>query len=186
MPKLVDKPVDLRPLGTVDIQALQALACKLTDKAWEQVNQGKENDFHVLNSTKHLIFRFTPGNRDAATFYETAAWPIWAPLLQPVMDQASAPYDFAKPIFPKAMLARLAPGTQIDRHTDGQGSNLQTHKIHVPLQTNHRAFMSIGDRSFHLETGQAYEVNNIAPHSVRNDGSVDRIHLIFEVYDGAT
>ena len=33
--------------------------------------------------------------------------------------------------------------------------------------------------------GYAYEVNNLAPHAVENQGSTDRIHLMFEVYEEA-
>ena len=40
-----------------------------------------------------------------------------------------------------------------------------------------------GGAERHFPVGQAVEVNNLAPHWVRNDGDSDRIHLIFEYYD---
>jgi hypothetical protein len=99
------------------------------------------------------------------------------------MKEIVVAYAFEQPVFPKVMLARLAAGASIDRHTDGAGSNLFTHKIHLPIQTNERALMFIGGRSFHLKEGHAYEVNNLVPHGAQNLGSEDRIHLIFEVFD---
>ena len=84
-----------------------------------------------------------------------------------------------------AAAARLAAGGTIAPHTDGAGSNLVTHKIHVPLITNPDALFLAGGVWTHLEAGQAYEVNNIGRHGVVNRGAQDRIHLIFEVYDAA-
>jgi hypothetical protein len=35
----------------------------------------------------------------------------------------------------------------------------------------------------HFAEGEAVEVNNMGPHAVRNEGTSERIHLIFEYYD---
>ena len=101
----------------------------------------------------------------------------------PVMQQAVSSMGFQHSVFPKVMFAKLAAGGEIDEHVDGAGSNLLTHKVHVPLITNPKAvFVSNGDSS-HFEVGFAYEVNNIAAHSAANRGDSDRIHLIFEVFE---
>ena len=121
--------------------------------------------------------------RDHRKFYSNPIWSVWKPDLLPILDGVVVPYDFCKPIYPKVMLARLQAGAEIDRHTDGAGSNKFTHKIHVPIQTNEKAQMFINDRAFHLEAGCAYEVNNLVRHAVENLGAEDRIHLIFEVFD---
>ena len=99
------------------------------------------------------------------------------------MDAVVAPYGYTKPAYPKAMLARLAAGHIIDSHVDGAGSNLHTHKIHIPIQTNLGAIFYVNKVPHHLEEGMAYEVNNIVPHAVENFGQTDRIHFIFEVFD---
>lgn len=101
------------------------------------------------------------------------------------MEKAIEAYGFDKPEFPKVMFARLAAGKTIAVHTDGAGSNLHTHKIHVPLVTNPKAILTTNGESFHLEAGRAYEVNNIAAHGCQNQGADDRIHLIFEVFESA-
>ena len=101
------------------------------------------------------------------------------------MAQAAAPYGYAAPVYPKAMLARLAAGCGIDPHTDGGSMNPLTHKIHVPLQTNPRATLTVAGATVHLEAGYAWEVNNLASHGTFNGGAQDRIHFIFEVLEGA-
>ena len=54
---------------------------------------------------------------------------------------------------------------------------------HVALLTNPEVGFRIGDTMYHLPEGEAIEVNNLGIHAVRNDGTTDRIHLIFEYYD---
>ncbi|WP_260582045.1 aspartyl/asparaginyl beta-hydroxylase domain-containing protein [Sphingopyxis sp. PET50] len=185
MAVIVTKPANVRDLGPVDASALRDRVLAISERVWGREDAIKENDFEVFHHTRHIVFRFTPGNRDPEDHYENPAWHAWRGLLQPVMDAAIAPYGFADPAFPKAMLARLQAGQRIDLHRDGAGSNLRTHKIHVPLVTNPGAFFLSGPNRHHLAYGHAWEVNNIASHGGVNEGGADRIHFIFEVFDRA-
>jgi hypothetical protein len=179
----VVKPSHIRELGLVDIAALKAQVARVSERVWNAEDESKENRFDCFHHTRHIVFRFIEGMRDHRRYYSTPLWPAWQDALLPVLEEASAPYGFARPIYPKVMLARLAANAVIDRHVDGGGSNLYTHKIHVPLQTSPESRMFIHDLPFHLAEGVAYEVNNLAPHSVENTGETDRIHLIFELFD---
>lgn len=185
MPPKVQKPANIRPLGPVDVAKLIRLASRVSPTTWAEEDARKENDFDVFHHTQHVIFRFIAGNRDPEDCYANPAWDIWKPVLMPIMQQAIAPYNFRNPVFPKAMLAKLAAGYAIDPHYDGAGSNQRVHKIHVPLITNPDAAFVVSDQRFHLEVGHAYEVNNIASHGAANHGQQDRIHFIFEVFEGA-
>ena len=183
MPPRVTKPSHVKDLGPVDSAALAALVARVSDEVWLREDAQKENDFEVFHHTRHIVFRFIEGNRDPANFYTNPAWDVWQPQLQPVMDAAVASYGFRKPVFAKAMLARLEAGQRIDPHTDGAGSNERCHKIHVPLVTNPQALFFVDGENRHLEAGRAYEVNNIVPHGAVNGGDKDRVHFIFEVFD---
>ena len=83
------------------------------------------------------------------------------------------------------MLARFAAGRGIDLHRDAGAAHPFVHKIHVPLRTNPRALLIVDDVAFHPEAGHAWEINNLVPHGAFNGGDRDRIHFIFEVYEGA-
>ena len=179
----VEKPDGVRHLGAVDIGPLLEKVCAISEKTWAGEDMIKENTFAVFHHTKHIVFRFIQGNRNPENFYSNSAWLVWQSLLLPVMQQAIRAYDFRAPKFPKAMLARLAAGHGIDLHRDGAGSNVLTHKIHVPLITSPKVFFLSEERQFHLQAGQAYEVDNIKPHGGINRGDADRIHFIFEVYE---
>ena len=183
----VRKPVLVRHLGAVDVAELRAHVERLSERVWRQEDAAKENNFPCFVHTRHIVFRFTPGNRTPLRFYSSPIWAVWQRLLLPVMAQAAAPYGYARPVYPKAMLARLAAGGRIGRHRDDQASESHAfaHKIHVPLQTDSRATLTVGDTDFHLEAGHAWEINNLAPHGAFNGSAHDRVHFIFEVFDGS-
>lgn len=181
----VVKPEAVLELGAVDVAPIRALVDRFSERMWAQEDERKENDFFCFHHTRHVVLRFTRGNIDPRDNYASPAWDVFAPVLLPLMQQVTASYGFKEPAFPKAMFARLEAGHEIDEHIDGGGSNLLTHKIHIPVYTNPKAIFSINGQPFHLEAGQAYEVNNIVSHGVVNGGSEDRIHYIFEVYETA-
>ena len=180
----VAKPAVARYLGPVDVAPLRACVGRLSEKVWRQEDAIKENAFFCFPHTSHIVFRFIPGNRTPLRFYSNPIWKVWQAWLLPIMTRAAAWYGYAEPVYPKAILARLAAGRGIDRHVDREPSNPLVHKIHVPLQTNPRALLTIDGHALHLEVGHAWEVNNLVPHAAFNGGVRDRIHFIFEVYEG--
>lgn len=190
----VRKPDLVQRLGAVDVAELRAHAGRLSERAWRLEDARKENDFVCFAHTRHVVFRFISGNRTPLQYYSTPLWAIWERLLLSVMTQAAASYGYARPVYPKAMLARLAAGRGIDVHVDqerdrtgafAQESHAFTHKIHVPLETDPRAVLTVGGADFHLEAGYAWEVNNLAPHGAFNGSERDRVHFIFELFDGS-
>lgn len=179
----VTKPDSYRPICQVDVAALRERLLAVGEAAWHAEDARKENRFACFHHTRHIVARFIPSNSDPMAFYSTPFWAVWQSLLRPILDQVASHYGLAEAEFPKVMFARLAANAVIDRHVDGAGSNLLTHKIHVPLVTSERVWFEVGDARFQLHCGQAYELNNLKPHGVRNDGETDRIHLIFELFD---
>ena len=181
----VAKPHSVRRLGPVDVALLRRQVARLSEKAWRREDAVKENDYTCFAHTQHIVFRLVPEDLAGICFYSRPIWNVWRTCLLPVMTEAVVPYGFARPVYPKAMLARLAAGRGIDMHTDSGGMNPFVHKIHVPLQTSPGATLTAGDATFHLEAACAYEVNNLGPHGAFNGGAEDRIHFIFEVFEGA-
>ncbi|WP_172970266.1 aspartyl/asparaginyl beta-hydroxylase domain-containing protein [Erythrobacter sp. THAF29] len=179
------KPKTYLDLGKFEVSELSALVAKLPDSLWSIEDQRKENNFSVFHHTQHIIFRFTPGNRDHTDFYTNPIWDVWKARLLPLMDAITAQYGHVETAYSKVMLARLLSGHSIDRHVDGAGANLHTHKVHVPLISGPSATFTIEDDERHLEVGRAYEVNNIKRHSACNLEGSHRVHLIFEHYDAA-
>lgn len=177
------KTTSVRQLGRIDVSALVAAVEAIPESTWDAENAGKPNKFEALDKTRHIVFRFVDSTRDWRGSHDRPLWQHWRGLLEPVMAQAVRDYDYARGIFPRVMLARMAPGGVIQPHIDANPAAKWPHKIHVPLKTNERVVFFCGGAEHRFPVGEAVEVNNLGPHWVRNDGDTDRIHLIFEYFD---
>jgi len=177
------KTRSVRQLGRVDIRALKTEVLAIPEAVWNAENASKPNKFEVLDTTQHIVFRFVDSPRDWRGSHDRPAWSQWRDLLQPVLTQAVGPYGYARGAFPRVMLARMPAGGVIHPHIDANPAAKWPHKIHIPLQTNGGVVSFFGGLERHFPEGAAVEVDNLAPHWVRNDGDAARIHLIFEYYD---
>lgn len=182
---MICKPQAIRELSPVDISELEGLVREIPESVWNEENQRKENKFFCFSHTRHIVFRFLKGT-DPRNYNDKPLWDAWKSHLLPLMEQVTEAYGYSERAYPKVMLARLKAGHQINRHRDAGPSNWLTHKIHIPVQTNPQAKMYIRPEYYHLQAGQAYEVNNVIAHGVENHGDEDRIHLIFECFDPTT
>jgi hypothetical protein len=177
------KTATIRQLGAVDIAALRSAVLAIPADVWEAENAAKPNKFEALDKTAHIVFRFIDSPRDWRRSHDRPAWADWRGLLEPVLAEAVAAYGYARGVYPRVMLARMAPGGVIHPHVDANPAAKWPHKIHVPLTTNSAVVSFFGGAEHVFPEGEAVEVNNLAPHWVRNNGVGDRIHLIFEYYD---
>tara|TARA_A100001391_G_scaffold173888_2_gene136092 strand:+ start:5094 stop:5711 length:618 start_codon:yes stop_codon:yes gene_type:complete len=177
------KTAGVRALGPVDVARLVATVRQVPEAAWQVENAAKPNRFEALDATQHIVFRFVDSGRDWRSSHDRPAWTYWRGLLEPVLAAAVAPYGYAQGVFPRVMLARMPAGGVIHPHVDGLAAAKWPHKIHVPLITNRHVVSHFGGAEHHFTVGQAVEVNNLGPHWVRNEGTSERVHLIFEYYD---
>ena len=177
------KTLSIRRLGKVEVTALRDALLVIPESLWDSENADKPNRFEALDRTRHIVFRFVNDFADWRKSYDRPLWAKWKSLLEPVMQQAVAPYGYSRVAFPRVMLARMAPGGVIKPHRDANPAAKWPHKIHVPLLTNDQVTFFIDGVGYHLPEGQAAEVCNMAVHAVANAGQTDRIHLIFECYD---
>lgn len=177
------KTTTVRPLGPVDITALRAAVLAIPEAMWGAENADKPNRFEVLDSTRHIVFRFIDNPRDWRASHDRQAWTSWRHLLEPVLAEAVRAYGYRRGAFPRVMLASMPRGGLIHPHIDANPAAKWPHKIHVPLITHPGVVCFFGGQEHHFPAGEAIEVNNLEPHWVRNGGDRERIHLIFEYYD---
>lgn len=177
------KTTSVRKLGPVGIENLREAVLALPESVWDAENEDKPNRFEALDRTRHIVFRFVSNFRDWRQSYDRPLWAEWKPLLEPVLAQATRDYGYPRGVFPRVMLARMAPGGVIKPHRDANPAAKWPHKIHVPLLTNDKVTFFVDGVGYHFPEGEAVEVSNMAVHAVENAGDTDRIHLIFEYYD---
>lgn len=177
------KTDSVRRLGTLDVAALRDAVLAIPEEQWNAENAAKPNRFETLSSTRHIVFRFVSNFVDWRRSYDRPSWAEWKPMIEPVMAAATADYGYRRGDYPRVMLARMAPGGEIEPHCDTNPAAQWPHKIHVPLLTNPDVTFFVDDVPYHFAEGEAVEVNNMGFHAVTNRGTTDRIHLIFEYFD---
>jgi Aspartyl/Asparaginyl beta-hydroxylase len=177
------KTSTIRRLGSVDIAQLREAVLAIPEARWAAENAAKPNRFGALDATRHIVFRFVSNFQDWRDSHDRPLWPEWKPLLEPVLEAATASYAYSRGAYPRVMLARMAPGGVIHPHRDENPAAKWPHKIHVPLVTNEGVTFYVDGVGYRLAEGEAVEVNNMGVHAVENRGATDRIHLIFEYYD---
>lgn len=178
---------DVKTLGSIPDHLLQALEQRLhqDQEAWRNQDD-KPNAFKVFaGNTEHVVFQFPVERSWHVPACYFSCWEEWKALVLPIIDVATRGYGYRQGQTSRIMLARLLAGKQSLMHVDHTPSADVPHKIHVPLSTHPDIGFLIQDRRYHLARGQAYEVNNKRLHGTCNPSPVDRIHLIFDYFDGA-
>jgi hypothetical protein len=55
-----------------------------------------------------------------------------------------------------------------------------SHRIHLPLVTNDGVKFTVGDTTKYLLPGELWEINNRRKHTVMNNGTEGRVHMIMD------
>ena len=83
-----------------------------------------------------------------------------------------------------ALIVNLKPKGMIDTHTDGGSRYFQLgHRLHIPIKTNENVFFTVGNMRENMKIGTIYEIDNLNSHSVENNSTENRIHLIMDIFD---
>ncbi|MBK8564078.1 MAG: aspartyl/asparaginyl beta-hydroxylase domain-containing protein [Saprospiraceae bacterium] len=80
-----------------------------------------------------------------------------------------------------ARLMRLDPGARILEHTDDMddGNTLEL-RIHIPVETNPRVEFWVDGKLVPMQEGEVWYADFNLPHSVNNNGSAPRTHLVLD------
>ena len=181
-----NKTKSVSVLGKVDISDLIYRVKELSEADWDtqedfEANYNKEKG--ALLNAKHIILKFSNKQIKPYSYFECSRWADWKDVLLPIMNKATEHYNYKNGFYSRVMLAKLAPKSFIRMHKDGDVSGTKPHKIHIPLITNNEVFFFAENERFNFKVNSAYEVNNSARHGAANNGSNERIHLIFEYLD---
>lgn len=83
-------------------------------------------------------------------------------------------------------LLRLGPGSIIHEHRDRGASYADGFlRLHVPITTNEHTRFIVDDEVLPMRPGECWYANFGLPHSVHNEGTIDRVHLIIDALRNA-
>lgn len=79
----------------------------------------------------------------------------------------------------RCLIASMPAGARVPLHIDQAPYFEQTIRLHIPLESNERAYMVAGESSYVMRVGEVWALNNSALHGVWNaDPRLARVHLI--------
>jgi hypothetical protein len=85
----------------------------------------------------------------------------------------------------RVRILKLLAGASVGEHRDVglEVANLAFKRVrlHVPIQTNPDAIFFVGGERIHMREGGLYYANFSKRHSVHNNGTTDRIHLVLDL-----
>ena len=81
-----------------------------------------------------------------------------------------------------ARLLRLTPGSTVKEHTDHEYTGDDgTLRVHIPVVTNPGVSFMMNGTCVPMEAGSAWVLRLIDPHSVANNGTTARVHMIVDL-----
>lgn len=174
--RLPDK-APYRFIRQVDVRTLQQRMTAISAADWWRLSTDLNRHGALNTYVDSIVLRHGAGpGADFKQFIDLpAAWGLLGDAVQPIIDQLPGAH--------RIRLARLRALGCIARHCDQFPSNKVRHRLHVVVATNPGVIFDLNGTLLHMPEGSVYEIDNIAPHSVRNDGSSDRIHLCVDYID---
>lgn len=82
----------------------------------------------------------------------------------------------------RVLITRLKPGGRITAHRDTEQHAGYYERFHIVLQSNDHCIFHCGDDALVMKPGECWAFNNQLEHSVENNGTTERVHLIVDMH----
>jgi hypothetical protein len=161
------KRLDVR----IDAARLQREVAALPAELWGNVRAPVHRETRSVFLKGHAPLLKIPGDPDQPAL---AACPYVRELLYGLLPGTPG----------KCLLAALRPSGIVYPHMDAANDYfVGSFRVHLPVFTNPEVRLYCNGRFFRMLPGEAWTLNNLAPHAVINDHPTEeRVHLIFDVY----
>lgn len=162
-------------LGKYDISSFKKKVKILTEADWDDYTY-RQNTFREHAHTKTIPLLFNENFTDFPDKFK-----YYSHFEQEVQELEKFLRDYYKTgKIVRCIITKLLAGRAIPRHADGVKSLWDAHRHHIPLVTNNAVLFEVNGEVKNMKAGEVWEINNSIPHSVSNDSSRDRIHIIVD------
>ena len=181
-------PKTFTRLADYDVQSLADLVAALPNELWEQYKDEKQY-LAPYRDTQSIFFRSIHDpdlveilSKRPIAEGDISVYQVEPALVEEVRRAVIAAVSYFSPdgIIARVQLAKLNPGTKIKEHCDTSALLTAAHRIHVPVISNPGVAFFIDGDNQSIKPGGIYEINNRLLHSVENNGSTARTHLIID------
>ena len=135
----------------------------------------------------HIDLQYNPDYKDKTKYHDYHSVSLYKneeirQQAKRVVDTIYPPTEFDTTIV-NARLHVMEPNVHLKEHVDSMPSNMDNfHVLHYVIKTNPHAVLTFNKHDKHLRQNYIYELNNTFPHSGRNEGDEERLHLFIELY----
>lgn len=182
-------PIDtIQLLPSYDVPRLQAEVRALGSDRYRRQSSFKgggifeypKDGWHVLSlrSAAGDPARTDPGPSDLLDFLDT-------PLMDETPYIASVLTALRLPLRAVRLMS-LEPGQSVEEHRDGCGLPRGWVRLHLPITTNSEAVIVLADREHRWQPGELWYADFGGLHSVRNNGTQARVHLVIDSFVDAS
>ena len=176
---MINKPLFFRVLQTRKLDNKRILE---TVVPYLGIDTSREQTYPAHALTQSVILKMSYNWKDM-TSYELEYSRHLLPLLGTLVEDLKDTYTYKNFTLFRALFVVLPAGATIHPHTDNGESFHKTHRIHYALKTNKDVDFIVDGVKLPFMEHPCIEINNLALHSVVNNGTEDRVHLIVDVYD---
>jgi len=171
---------DFKKIGMYDVSDIQERVHSFTEEQWLKESWRREK-FAVHKYTQSIYLIMDEDGRHADPT-EHPALAENRDILQPLLDYVRRQFEqtIETSYFVRMLFVKLLSGGSIPPHFDTGRSMRMSHRIHLPLITNDGVKFIVGETTKNLLPGELWEINNRHKHTVKNNGSEDRVHMIMD------
>lgn len=168
---------NFRDLPPVDVTKLVGLLPTLEDPIWETNTRHQQFPTHM--QTRTIVVNDFPLTWDGTGFPSKKV--LYGLTADATMEIANTLAAAQNKRLGRVLLIRLIPNSNITPHADGGLYLNKVKRIHIPLVTDPLVIFTVNGEARHLPVGSCTEINNLRVHSVNNNSTIHRIHLLIDL-----
>jgi hypothetical protein len=164
---------------TFDINDIKNIILKFNDE-WN-INTYRQEAYSVHQHTKsYSIFEVSNewNMQDPFVVKQKSNNKPLLDLIMPIIKKLEEIHDGK---VGKTLFIDLPPVKDVLPHTDKRDYLNMVRRHHIPIITNEKVNFFVGGESINMKEGECWEINNSLLHSVDNQGTTNRIHLMIDI-----
>jgi hypothetical protein len=172
---------EIKEICNINTSLSDSLLSSIDNEHWK-INTSRQKTYEVHRFTETIRLRHVKDlNFNNFRFVNYETFEHYKPIIDQYLEILSKHFTIKDYT---ALIVNLKPKGIIDTHTDNGSRYFELgHRLHIPIKTNEDVFFTVGNTRMNMEVGKIYEINNLTTHSVENNSTENRIHLIMDIFD---
>lgn len=174
------KEKNFKFLGNIDLTELKKEILEVKELFWKDIST-RQNIFEAHCNTETIPLLWDINTLNTINMGEkTKYYDFFGgdKIIKKLNKKLHLSYGKGKII--KMILTKLKSKSEIYSHVDEGPQFELSHRIHIPIITNQDVIFTVNDEKKVMNENEMWEINNLKVHSVINNSSIDRIHLIVD------